>query len=233
MKTRLKWAVIGAAVLGLGVAGYAFTASSQENHGHFRPPFMRHGGMNHDMSGMMGPDMARGPMAHDAATMTQLGAIHELFTNHDRIRRTVTNLSDGIRTETTSDDPRIAELIKKHVTEMDRRVKAGDDPGLPIESEALHAIFRNKDKIKTSIETIPNGVAVVQTSTDAAAVATLQEHAAQVTEFVKEGMPAMHTAMMRNAGAMPSRIMGSGMMGPGIMGGGPMHRETPSQAPNR
>ncbi len=39
-------------------------------------------------------------MAHDSATMAQLGVIHDLFINHDSITRTVTNLPDGIRTVT-------------------------------------------------------------------------------------------------------------------------------------
>ena len=60
--------------------------------------------------------------------------LHELFTNHDKIKRTVTNLTDGIRTVTESDDPQIAATIKKHVAEMGKRVEEGRDPGLPIES---------------------------------------------------------------------------------------------------
>jgi hypothetical protein len=84
----------------------------------------------------MGPGMmAKG---HDAATMAQMHDIHELFANHDRITRTVTNVPDGIRTVTESPDPRIAQLLKDHAASMRQRVDRGDDPGLPIESEALH-----------------------------------------------------------------------------------------------
>ncbi|HEY7567364.1 MAG TPA: hypothetical protein VH762_07320, partial [Gemmatimonadaceae bacterium] len=48
------------------------------------------------MGGMMG-------MAHDSATMAQMRVIHELVVNNERIKRTVTNLPNGIRTVTTSD----------------------------------------------------------------------------------------------------------------------------------
>ena len=48
--------------------------------------------------------------------MAQMGDIHELFVNHDRITRTVTNLPNGIRTVTESADPRIAQLFTDHVT---------------------------------------------------------------------------------------------------------------------
>jgi hypothetical protein len=130
------------------------------------------------------------------------------------IKRTVTNLPDGIRTVTETDDPRIAELIKTHVAGMGERVKAGSDPGLPIESPALHSIFRDKEKIRTTYETTATGVIVVQTSTDAATVAALQQHASEVSDFVKSGMAAMRSAMMRNGG---------------MMHGGPMMHGTPPQ----
>jgi hypothetical protein len=198
---------LGAAALALGIGAYAFTAASEEGHG-FGPPFMHHRGMGH-MGGAMGPGMMG--IGHDSATMTQLGVIHELLANHDRIRRTVTNLPDGISTVTESDDPKIAEWIKSHVAEMGRRVTAGDDPGLPIESSALHAIFRDKDKIHTTVETTEKGVALVQTSDDASTVAELQKHAAEVTGLVQGGMSAVHTAMMRNAGGPMQRGMAGDM----------------------
>jgi hypothetical protein len=221
MKKRTIVGVAGAA-LALGIGAYAFTASSEEGHG-FGPPFMHHGGMGR-MGGGMGPGMMR--MGHDSATMAELGVIHELIANHDRIRRTVTNLPDGIRTVTESDDPKLAEAIKTHVAEMGRRVAAGDDPGLPIETPALHAIFRDKDKIRTTVETTEKGVVVVQTSDDAKTVAALQKHAAEVTDLVQGGMAAVHTAMMGKAGGPMRRGMMPGM-GHGRMMRGPMSGHAP------
>ncbi len=153
----------------------------------------------------MGPGMMG--MTHDSATMAQLQVIHTLLVNHDRITRTVTNLPNGIRTLTESDDPQLAAQIKSHVAEMSSRVGAGDDPGLPIESDSLHAIFRDKDNIKTSYETTDKGVSVTQTSDDAKTVAELQTHAAEVSELVRGGMAALHTAMMKNHGGMTGMPM--------------------------
>jgi hypothetical protein len=219
MKIRSTVIGLGAAALALGIVGYAFHAPSEEARG-FGPPFM-HGGMR----GMMGPSMMGPGMmgtAHDSATMAQLRVIHTLFVDHDRIKRTVTNLPDGIRTVTESDDPQIAQLLQTHVADMMNRVDAGDDPGLPIESDALHAIFRDKDKVHTSVETTPKGAVVVQTSDDSKTVAALQEHAAQVTDFAEEGMAALRTTMIKNrGGAMPGGMMAPGMMR-GRMGGGMM-----------
>lgn len=188
-----------------------------------------HGQMGHGMHGPSGAGMhgQRGPgmmgmgrgmmgMNHGSATAEERSNIHELVFNHDRIKRTVTNLPDGIRTVTESDDSRIAEVIKKHVAEMGKRVEEGRDPGLPVESPALHSIFRNKDKITSAYEVTGKGIVVVQTSTDASTVKALQDHAAEVSDLARRGMVAMHEAMMKN---------GDGMMGRGTHGAmaGPQH----------
>ena len=173
-------------------------------------PGMR-GQMGPGMRGQMGPGMmGMGPgMMGGNATMDERRDLHDLFSNHDKIKRTVTNLPDGIRTVTESDDPQVAVTIKKHVAEMGKRVDEGRDPGLPIESPALHAIFRDKDKIKSTYEVTEKGIIVVQTSTDANAVRALQDHAAEVTDLAQRGMVAAHDAMMKNGGGM----MGRGMRG--------------------
>ena len=212
MKIRARTAGIAALALALGVGVYAFTAHSQEGRPGFGPSAMHANG-----PGTMGMGPGMMGMAHDAATMAQLQVIHTLLVNHDRITRTVTNLPNGIRTVTESDDPALAAQIKKHVADMGKRVGAGDDPGLLIESEALHAIFRDKDKINTSYETTAKGIVVVQTSDDAKTVAALQSHAAEVTDLVQGGMAALQTAMMKNHGGM---MMRGRMM---MMHGG-MHR---------
>lgn len=149
----------------------------------------------------MGGGMMMG-MAHDSATMAQMGVIHELVVNNAKITRTVTNLPNGIRTVTQSDDPRLAQLIKDHVLTMDQRVVAGSDPGLPMESPALHAIFLGKDKVVTTTEKTATGITIVQTSGDSAVVAALQQHATEVTDLVQRGMTAMHEAMMKNMPGM-------------------------------
>ena len=117
--------------------------------------------------------------------------------------RTVVNLPNGIRTVTESDDPRIARIIKEHVANMGERVSAGKDPGLPIESPALRAIFKYKDKITTTVETTAKGSIVVQTSSDPETVAVLQKHASEVSDLVRGGVPALHTAMMRTGHCRP------------------------------
>jgi hypothetical protein len=154
-----------------------------------RPPVQEHGpGGQHQ--GMMGV----GP---DAGIMT---GVHEMFVGHEQLTRSVTVLPDGIKTVTESADPRLAQLIKDHVTVSNAQVARGVDPGLPMESDALRAIFKFQAEIRTTVEPTVAGIVVTQTSSNPAAVAALQQHAAEVTTFVKEGMAAMHAAMMKKRG---------------------------------
>ena len=138
----------------------------------------------------------------DSATIAQMGVVHELLLNHNRITRTVMNLPGGVRTITESDDPLIAQRIKDHIAIMTARVIAGDDPGLPLESPALRTLFRNKDKIRTYADKTAKGIVLIQISRDPETVAALQQHASEVSDLVRRGMPALHDAMMRNDGMM-------------------------------
>jgi hypothetical protein len=177
-----------------------------------------HGMMGRGMRGQMGPGMhgRMGPgrmgmmgMGHGSATMAERSGIHDMLTNHDRIKRTVTNLPNGIRTVTESDDPELAATIAGHVADMGKRVKEGRDPKLPIQSPTLQVIFRNRDKINTTHGATQKGIVVVQTSNDPETVAALQKHAAEVNDLVKRGMVAAHENMMKNGGMMH----GAGMTG--------------------
>ena len=138
----------------------------------------------------------------DPVTTAQMAVVHKLLVNHNRITRTVTQLPGGVRTITESDDPLIAQHIKDHVATMTARVIAGDDPDLRLESDALRTIFRNKDKIRTYTDTTAKGILLIQISSDRETIAALQQHASEVSELVRRGMPALHDAMMKNGSMM-------------------------------
>jgi hypothetical protein len=180
--------------------------------GHGRGMGRGRGGAEHGM----GPGMMGG-----SATPSEMQELHAMFVNHDRIKRSVTNLPNGIRTLTESEDPELTKIIVSHVAGMLRRVEEGRNPRLPIQSPHLEVIFRNKDKIKTNVEPTPTGVAVTQTSDDAETVMALQKHAADVDDLVRRGMVAAHETMMRNTGhAMGDHATDHG--GPGHGRGSPI-----------
>ncbi len=207
MKRRTKIAV-AVAVASIGAFGTYVWA--QQGHG-FGPGRM---GMGPSM--MMGRGMGPGMMGMrgGSASASEMQELHEMFVDHDKIKRSVTNLPNGIRTLTESDDPEMTRILVSHVAGMMKRVEEGRNPRLPMQSPQLEIIFRNKDKIKTSFEPTPKGIAVTQTSDDTETVTALQKHAIDVTDAVQRGMVAAHETMMRNMGG----AMGDHMMdhGPGV-----------------
>jgi hypothetical protein len=199
MKRSSKIAVGVVAALGLGL-GVAVTLAQT-------------GGMGPGMMGGMGPGMmhgmghgpaagGHGPMAgavgmltrQDEGSSADMGLVHDLVMNHAKIRRTVTNLPDGIKTVTESDDPNVAQTIKAHVASMSQRLKDGRE--FNIFSTTLPVLFENRDKIKSVVEVTEKGSVVTRTSTDTKVVAALQGHAAEVTELAQEGPVAMMRGMM-------------------------------------
>ena len=192
MKRSSKIAVVVAAALGLGAAVAVFA-----HPGGMGPGMMR--------SGMMGPGMG-GPMGHmqgDASFADDMRLVHAMLFDHDKIRRSVANLPDGIRTVTESDDPGVARSIKAHVASMQVRLSEGKIFNLF--SPTLPVLFENKDKIKTVVEMTDRGSVVTQTSGDAKVIAALQAHALEVDELARDGMAAMmrnmRASMMARAGS--------------------------------
>jgi hypothetical protein len=161
--------------------------------------FAHPGGMGPGMMRGMGPAMMRGPMGagmqHDAAFAGDMQLVHGMLDGHESIKRTVTNLPNGIRTVTESDDAQVAATIKAHVASMTQRLEEGREFNLF--SPTIPVLFKNKDKVRTAVEQTAKGVVFTQTSDDAKVVAALQEHAVEVSELARDGM----AAMMRGAQA--------------------------------
>lgn len=151
------------------------------------------GGAGHDMRGMPG---LQGRNASEAES-TELAI---MFNNFDRITREVTNLPNGIRTVTHSDDPEVMDALVNHVTGMIARVESGDDPMIFIQSPTLDIFFARGDSFTSDIEVTEQGIVVVQTADEADLVEALQIHAAEVTAMADRGMHAVHEMMMKRLG---------------------------------
>lgn len=203
MKRSSRIAVALAAALGIGatLAVFAHPGGMGEGMGHGMGRGMMHG-MGPGMMRGMGPDMMRGAMAggmHDDAFRADMGLVHEMLGSHERIERKVTNLPNGIRTVTESDDPQVAATLKAHVASMTNRLEEGREFNLF--SPTIPVLFENKDKIRTAVEYTAKGVVFTQTSDDAKVVAALQEHALEVSELARDGMAAMMRAVQARAQA--------------------------------
>lgn len=136
--------------------------------------------------GMMGG----GPGGHQQEMQT----IHALFSDHQKIRRTVRTLDEGrergVETLTESDDPRVQALITTHAVAMQQRLAKGQP--IRMWDPLFAALFEHAAKIRMEVIPTPKGVRVVETSTDPYVVSLIQAHAAGVTEFVTAGPSVMH-----------------------------------------
>ncbi|HSD41633.1 MAG TPA: hypothetical protein VLD36_07175 [Burkholderiales bacterium] len=210
MKRSSRIAVGVVATLGLGLA----VAVSFAHPGGMGPGMMHGmgpGGMGPGMMHGMGPGrVAGGPMGgpmagrmqhDDAAFFPDMRLVHDLLQSHDRIKREVHNLPNGIRTVTQSADPQVAQAIKAHVASMEQRLKDGRE--FNMFSPTLPVLFENRDKIKTVVEATETGSIVTQTSSDSTVVAALQAHAAEVSELARDGMVAMMRSARASMGMMP------------------------------
>ena len=148
-------------------------------------PAMMSGGMPMMRNGMMGGGMMGGGMM--GASMAEMRVIRGLLTSPDRIERTVENVPSGVLTVTTSDDPRVAQLIRTHV----RQMKASYERDEPIRTNdpVFRELFANRDRISLRIEDIPGGVRVLHTSDDPQVAALIRQHAHHfVSEAAEQGM---------------------------------------------
>ena len=148
-----------------------------------------HGHGEHDevnMPGLQGID----------TTEAEVNDLKTIFKNHKEIKRTVTNLDNGIKTETHSDNEEIRAAIINHVTLMVTRIQENRNPKVLIQSPTLDKLFNNYDKIETSIELTDTGIAVIQISEDPKVVNLLQTHASEINDMVEKGMRAIHERMM-------------------------------------
>jgi hypothetical protein len=96
-----------------------------------------------------------------------------LLTNHEKIRRTVKELPNGVETLTESDTPDVAAKIKEHVEWMSVRIK--DAKPIRMRDPLFAEIFKHTDKIKMHHEDTDKGVRVTETSDDPVVVKLIQD----------------------------------------------------------
>lgn len=145
-------------------------------------PMMRNQMMG---GGMMGGGMMGGGMM--GASMDEMRVIHGLLTSPNRIERTVRNVPGGVLAVTTSDDPRVAQLIRTHVRQM--RASYERDQPIRTVDPVFRELFANRDRITLKVEDIPGGVRVLHTSDNPQVAALIRQHAHHfVSEAAEQGM---------------------------------------------
>ena len=112
---------------------------------------------------------------------SHMGVIHDLIQNRDKIDREVGKIDEGLKTTTTSDDDDVADLIKKHVDQMNNLsypIRQGD----PL----FATMFKNIDDIHMDISFLDNGVIVNHIGDTECAVDLIRDHGYKISnDFLK------------------------------------------------
>ena len=88
--------------------------------------------------------------------------IHGMLAQHEKIQRSVNDIDGGIVADTTSKDPEVAAMIRKHVAEMKTRLEQGQPTRM---WDPLYAaLYEHHAEIAMSIVEIEGGVRVTETS---------------------------------------------------------------------
>ncbi|PQO25272.1 hypothetical protein C5Y96_25550 [Blastopirellula marina] len=133
-----------------------------------------------------GPGRGQGPgHGHDDQHAVDMEVFHYLLENHEKIRRTVKELDNGVETLTESDDPSVAAHIKTHVEQMTVRVEKPSP--IRMRDPLFAEIFQHTKKIKMQHEDTPKGVKVTETSDDPYVATLIKAHAKVVSGFVARG----------------------------------------------
>ncbi len=155
-----------------------------------------------------GPAQAAGAPADPSAldpkignvTQADMTAYMDMFSRHTQLHRTVELIPGGVRTITEADAPNLVAQLQAHVTSMYGHLDEGAE--VSCMSSSLPALFRNSRRYRRSLTNTPRGVAVVETSFDPHITAAIRSHAAEVTGFVDDGMPAMMAGMPNDQSMM-------------------------------
>ena len=125
-----------------------------------------------------------GPPPHSIAVDMQ--PIMQLLSNREKVNYVVTFIPGGVRTITTSKDPKVADTIRTHSWEMKARMDRGDNirPTDPLFQE----IFRRHAEITVRLRNIAGGVEEDETSQNPQVVLLIRAHTQVVEEFIREGL---------------------------------------------
>lgn len=127
----------------------------------------------------------QGAEQHDDRHDADRNVFQFLLSNHDKIRRTVKELPNGVETLTESDSPEIAAKIKEHVEWMSDRIKTASP--IRMRDPLFAEIFKHTNKIDMQHKDTDKGVRVTETSDDPYVTKLIQAHAKVVSGFVERG----------------------------------------------
>ncbi len=165
-----------------GVAAEAPISGHEDHAAQERPPQSGHGRMGGNTGGRGGQG--------GGGMRTVMPDAMRLLHNYAALTRTTHEIPNGVRTVTTTSDPALLELLRRHPREMYHFYESGGvvRPHDPMFRE----LSRVADKVAMEFKDIEDGIEVTTTSDDAEVVKLIRAHGAKVDDFVRRGHAALH-----------------------------------------
>ncbi|GFM20389.1 uncharacterized protein PO1_contig-075-19 [Mycobacterium sp. PO1] len=151
--------------------------------------------------GLDGIRLTQGPGGGMGVGPVDMRAYMDMFRRHTQINRSVDAIPGGVRTTTESDVPELAAQLQAHVSSMYSRLAEGRE--VSCLSSSLPTLFRHAADYQRTLTFTSTGVIVEETAGDPVLVQAIRDHAAEVSGFVRDGMPAMMQDLMGPGGMMP------------------------------
>jgi intracellular sulfur oxidation DsrE/DsrF family protein len=132
-----------------------------------------------------GPGRGGHGQGHDERHQQDHQDFKFLLSNHQKIRRTVTELPNGVETLTESDDAAIAAKIQEHVHWMQYRIEETNP--IRMRDPLFAELFKHTDNIVMDVSKTDKGVRVREISADPYVTKLIKAHAKVVSGFVERG----------------------------------------------
>lgn len=127
---------------------------------------------------------------------------HALAFGASAIQRQVAEVPGGVKTITTTTDPGLLPVLRRHPRDMNQRYAEG---GLVRRWDPLFSeLAKVHGQIKYEVRDVENGVEVIATSEDANVARLIRAHAAKVTAMQQRGVEAMRETTPLPADYVPS-----------------------------
>ncbi|WP_407276164.1 hypothetical protein [Halothiobacillus sp. DCM-1] len=124
----------------------------------------------------------------DEAHRRDQALFSQLLERHTALRRVTEPLPNGIRVQTLSDDPQLAEVLWQHVEGMDARFAGGR--AIRSWDPLFSALFEFRAQIRMDYRQVPGGVEAVLTAEDPKLVELIHAHDETLHAFVEKGFEA-------------------------------------------
>lgn len=121
----------------------------------------------------------------DAEHHAHQADIMALFEGHKALRRVTERLPNGIRSCTTSDDPQLVQILRRHAADM--KARFGKGRAIRSWDSLFAALYEQRDRIRVELMAREDGLCAELTCDDPALLPLIHAHDATLHAFIEHG----------------------------------------------